>query len=121
VSLVTSISKQDALVALAAEGLIAVEHPDGSVQAPGGGETSWPAIAAIFLCGRPTDAQMYRIAAKVAAWNQVVGTFTAASWEPTRVSIMDRASGHVIASCELNDEDALIDALLTVVFRRHRQ
>lgn len=115
-----SMTKQDALVALATEGLIAVEHPDGPVQAPGGGYTDWPAVAAIVLCPRVAVARPHGIVGELQAWNQAVGTFIPSSWEPTRVSIMNAVTGHVVASCELNDEDALIHAVLTVISRPRR-
>lgn len=111
----TFISKQDALVALAAKGLMAVEHPEGPVQTPGGGKTDWPTVAGLFLRRRPAVPQVQEIVDKVDAWNERVGSFTAESWEPTRISIMDALTGRVVASCELTDEDALIDAVLTVI------
>jgi hypothetical protein len=110
-----------ALQAVAERGYVIVAHPDGQIQAPGGGATDWPAVSASFLCPSPGYNKVISITAWVEAWNAHNGQFLPQSWEPTKVSVMTGTSGHLVATCELSDEAALLHALLTILADANRR
>ncbi|HEX7165418.1 MAG TPA: hypothetical protein VF230_00425 [Acidimicrobiales bacterium] len=109
------------LAAATRAGLIVVEHPEGAVRTPGGCCTDWFGVALSF--GLRPELRVQSLVEVVHEWNREFaqfGCFTADSWVPTRVSVVNVATGVVLANCELNDAAELCDVLAPIVGSRRR-
>ncbi len=97
-----------------------VMHPDGHVTAPGGGRTTWAAVIRLLYRSRQGSAVIHDATDAVAHWNAQVGEYIPHSWTPTRITIFDALTGSELGRCELNNDEALLHAVLTAVDDRRR-
>lgn len=111
---------QVALDLVTREACLLVEHPEGTVIAPGGGTSDWKAVVRLFYRDPSMIGFVHDASADVRTWNESNGWFEPSSWRNTRISIVDPFEGRILGTCQLNDRAGLLPGVHAALSDRRR-